>query len=288
MDKIADYDSCDHIVLSLGGGVQSYSIAVMAYSEKDYGIPEPNQIVFADTGNEPKFVYFWLERFQEWLNDRGAEIEIVKQGNLRQDTEEKLENDDRLVSIPAFADTEDGKRSAPLRRQCTREYKIDPIEKHVRKTLGFEPEQQMKGKVNVGVMLGISIDEIGRASHNNRTSWTTNLFPLLDIKYSRQDCKRIYEKHGLPAPKKSSCYFCPYHDDQYWYTLKKDHPEEFKKAVEFDKKIRDMSMKGVEKKIYLHRDCKPLDEIDFEAKVKGRGYHKSLFQQRSCGAFCGV
>jgi hypothetical protein len=161
------------------------------------------------------------------------------------------------------------------------------IEKHVKKTLGYEPGQHMKGRVLVGVMLGISIDEIERMKQSDRTSWTKNVYPLIDQRYSREECKTIYEQHDLATPKKSSCYFCPYHSDQYWLDLKKNHPEEFEKAVDFDKKIRDMSMKGVDNKIYLHRSCQPLDEVDFKARVSGGEGQKSMFEG-SCGAFCGV
>jgi hypothetical protein len=112
---IADYEKCDHLVLSLGGGVQSSAIAVMAYADKDYGVPKPDQIVFADTGNEPAFVYQWLVELDHWLNQRGGNIEVVQKGNLREDHEKKLEEDERFASIPAYTDTDEG-RGAPLRR----------------------------------------------------------------------------------------------------------------------------------------------------------------------------
>lgn len=284
--SFADYEKYDHLVLSLGGGVQSSAIAVMAYADQDYGVPEPDQMVFADTGNEPAFVYNWLSQLENWLNERGGEIEIVQKGNLRKNHEEKIEENERFASIPAFADRE-GQRAAPLRRQCTREYKIEPIEKHVKSSLGFEPGQHMKGKVLVGVMLGISVDEVERIKQSDRTSWTENVYPLIDQDYTREECKEIYEEHDLPTPKKSSCNFCPYHSDRYWKDLKENHPEEFKQAVEFDKNIRDMSKQGVENKIFLHRSCQPLDEVDFEARLNGAKGQKSLFEG-SCGAFCGV
>lgn len=279
---LADYESVNHVVLSLGAGVQSSAIAVMAYSEKDYGIPRPDSIYFADTGAEPTFVYQWLYELDKWVSDRGGDINIVSRGNLERDTIQRKENDEQFTPIPAWTEKDGDGTSRPLRRQCTREYKIHVIEQEIRDDLGYEKGQVMKGKVNVGVMLGISTDELTRASQNDRTSWTTNLFPLLDIGYSRSDCEKIFEQNGLRKPKKSSCYFCPYHDDQYWSDLKENHPKEFEKAVEFDEKIRDMSMAGVEEKIYLHRSCKPLSEVDFSESDE-----PSLFDE-SCGAFCGL
>lgn len=206
----------------------------------------------------------------------------MQKGNLREDHEQRKKEGKRFASMPVW--TDDGSGSAkPLRRQCTREYKIEVIEKRIRTDLGYEPGQVMKGKCEVGIMLGISTDEVSRASQNSRTSWTTNLYPLLEQGYSRQRCKNVFPEHNLPEPKKSSCYFCPYHDNDYWLDLKKNHKEEWEKAVEFDKEIRDMSMQGVDNKVYLHRSCKPLDEVEFEDD-KGQ---EDLLNQ-SCGAFCGV
>lgn len=283
---LADYDSCDHLVLSLGGGVQSSAITVMAYSENDYGVPEPDQTIFADTGNEPKFVYEWLETLDDWLQERGGEIETVQKGDLWEDLMEKKESGDRFASIPAWSESEGRRKATPLRRQCTREYKIEPIKNHVRHTLGYKKGEAMKNRVLVGMMLGISTDEVSRAKQGGRPQWTRNIFPLLDIGYSRDDCMRVYDKEGFDEkPKKSSCVFCPYHDDNYWAMLKREYPEEFKRAVKFDKQIREMSMSGDDREIYLHKALDSLDELDFEEATQGP--QMGLFNNQ-CGGHCGV
>lgn len=287
---LADYEHCDYTVLSLGAGIQSSAVAIMAHSKTDYGIPEPDEICFADTGNEPSFVYSWLETLTEWLESRGGSITVVQRGDLWSDLKEKVQDGERFASIPAWTPDENGDER-PLRRQCTREYKIEPIQKHIRRKLGYKRGQVMKGKVLVGIMLGISTDEVSRASQNSRTSWTHNLFPLLDQGYTRNDCHKVFKDHGLPVPKKSSCVFCPYHSQGYWRDLKENHPEEFQDAVEFDRLIRDLSMEGSESKIYVHRSCQPLEEVDLSRSDRRQ---EELFSredgfQGSCGSgFCGT
>jgi 3'-phosphoadenosine 5'-phosphosulfate sulfotransferase (PAPS reductase)/FAD synthetase len=45
-------------VISLGAGVQSSTMALMA---ADGELPKPDCAIFADTGNEPKAVYTYLD-----------------------------------------------------------------------------------------------------------------------------------------------------------------------------------------------------------------------------------
>lgn len=45
--------------------------------------------------------------------------------------------------------------------------------------------------------------------------------------------------------------------------LKENDPESFEKAVEVDEAIRDMSKRGKEEPIYIHRSCKPLKDVEF-------------------------
>lgn len=52
--------------------------------------------------------------------------------------------------------------------------------------------------------------------------------------------------------------------------LKRNHPDEWQKAVEFDRAIRNMSNSGVRNPVFLHRSLLPLDKVDFEGRIKAR------------------
>ena len=63
--------------------------------------------------------------------------------------------------------------------------------------------------------------------------------------------------------------------------MKRNQPNEWKRAVKLDHQIRDSSQKGVEQPIYLHQDCVPLDEVNLNEN------QLDLFPGE-CDGLCGV
>lgn len=267
--------SFHYTYISLGAGLQS--TALLVCSERGlHGVPKADVAIFADTGDEPAWVYEHLDVLGFWAK---TPIRVVRKGCLSDDMIARHRGEkSRLACIPAFTKGDDG-REAMLRRQCTREYKIEPIEKMVRELLGYKPRQRIRESVQC--LLGISVDEASRM-RPSRTRWITNAYPLVDANLTRGRCAEIIEAAGLPVPKKSSCVFCPYHSDGYWQTLKQEHPGEFAKAVAFDREIRDMSMSGMERPAFLHRTLQPLDQVDFDERTR-----LPLFDEE-CDGYCGV
>ena len=72
--------------------------------------------------------------------------------------------------------------------------------------------------------------------------------------------KSILEKNNFVNVKKSSCTFCPYHNNKTWKDLKNNYPEEWDKAVKLDEIIRDSSQYNIKDKLYLHSSKQPLDK----------------------------
>ena len=269
------------IYLSLGAGVQSSALYVLCTQGK---APRPDVAIFADVGDEPQFVHDQLARLKVWGEANGGpRIDVVSRGRLSQDIVDRHNGKrSRFAAIPAF--TSDGNGgSSMLRRQCTREYKIEPIEKHVRTLLGLAPRQRAKGKVSATALIGISRDEVQRMKPS-RTTWITNVYPLVDLGLRRADCVRVVQEAGLPRPLKSSCVFCPFHDNEYWTWLKTEHPDEFEKAAKFDEAFRDTSRSGDSRPVFLHRSLKALREVDFE----DRQYDLFDGFGNDCTGTCGV
>lgn len=271
----------DFTYISLGAGVQSTALLVLSVLGL-HGCPRADCAIFADTQDEPAWVYHQLNALTAWAADRGMPVHVTTKGCLSRDVGDRLAGRKaRFAAVPAWTRGRDG-RAAPLRRQCTREYKIEPLERRVRDLLGYRKHQRTKHRV--ACLLGISTDEIARVKAS-RTPWVTNLFPLVDAGLSREGCVGVIREAGLPVPMKSACVFCPYHDDRYWAELRANHPDEFARAVAFDRAIRDMSSTGVGQPVFLHRSLRPLGDVDFA----GRAALPVLNEfNNECDGMCGV
>lgn len=255
----------DYTYMSLGGGIQSGTMAEMiAVGE----LPAPDLVVFADTHDEPDYVYRYIEYLRGRLAAVGVEVEIVSAGNL---IDALMSGAGRFAAIPAFTVNE-GQRGR-LRRQCTREYKITPIESEIRRRLVTRglanPNKSGSILINKGVQveawLGISLDEVARMKPS-RTAWITNRWPLIEQRMTRGDCVQWLTRHGLPIPKKSSCRICPYHNDTYWRQMRDNEPGDWQAVVDFDNSLRDSRasrfVATATGDLYLHSSCVPLADVD--------------------------
>lgn len=146
-----------------------------------------------------------------------------------------------------------------MRRQCTREFKIEPIEKEQRRLLGLKPRQRCR--VAVESWQGISLDEISRISVN-RTGWVWNRYPLIERRETRAACLSWLAKRGWTDVPKSACVGCPYHDNAYWRWLKEASPEDFEAAVAFDHAANAGQVLGWDRPAYVHRSMVPLDQVN--------------------------
>ena len=240
-------------VISLGLGVQSTAMYLMSSLNR---IERVDHAIFADPGAELPRTYEILEYLQDWAkyND-GIPIHSVKKSLYDDLLNQQNSTGQRFASIPAFSDNGNGM----LRRQCTKEYKIEVVIKKIRDIYGLKKHKRMP---MTEVWLGISMDEIQRM----KTSMLPRVnyyYPLIEERMSRSDCIKLYEELRFPVPPKSSCVFCPYHGDRQWKELKDNLPEEWDKVVAVDKAIRNSSKKGSTEKIYLHRSCVPMERVEF-------------------------
>lgn len=247
-------------VLSMGAGLQTIMLAEAA-ERGDFG-PKPDFAVFADTEGEPQWVYDQLD----WIEGRVSfPIRRISRGNLEADLIAGVNaTGQRYASIPCFVEGEDG-RTAAGRRQCTREYKLDPIVQEVRRALGLKPRQRGPKEPVVEVWIGFTTDELVRVTPS-RKRYIHNRFPLLEARMSRRDCVTWMAERQLSIPKKSACVFCPYRTNVEWEDLKQSEPASFARAVVVDQAIRNGNPAKLRTKVQaLHRSLKPLEEIDFSA-----------------------
>ena len=275
----------DLVVLSLGAGVQSTVMALMAaHCEIE---PMPDGAIFADTGWEPAPVYDHLEWLTTALHNHFP-VHIVTKGNLRDDalsakTSGTPEYAGRWASMPWFVLKPDGTKGM-LPRQCTKEYKIDPVNTKIRRLLGVGYRQRMPKGTKVEVWMGISYDEIIRMKPS-RQKYLEHRWPLIEKELHRGHCLAWFAENYPGRPLiKSACIGCPYHNNAQWREIK-ENANEWAEVVEFDRTIRHANGINSNFAMFLHRDCIPLDEVDLRTKEeKGQGN----FFLEECEGMCGV
>lgn len=303
-------------VISLGAGVQSTTMALMA-ARGEIG-PMPSCAIFADTGAEPLAVYKhldWLER------ELPFPVYRVSAGNLRDEIVGAMAGNNRMDARPPFfvrnvrpagtvvpvydyEDADDGDSvqvqigervltkdeitvSGMLQRQCTQDFKILPITKKVRELIGLKKGQRGPKEVVVEQWIGISMDEAIRMKPS-RLSYIRHRWPLIEADMHRRHCLTWCEERQYPKPTKSACTFCPYTDNARWRDMKENDPVSFADAVAIDKTIRP-GIAGPKRPLgtewYLHRSCVPLDQVDFST-AEDRG-QLNMFNNE-CEGMCGV
>ena len=262
-------------VISLGAGVQSSTMAIMA-AKGD--LPPVDCAIFADTGNEPKMVYTYLNLLKKILP---YPIHIVSKGNIMEDML-AAKGTTNFVVAPYFTQNKITGKKGMIMRQCSNDYKIQEIRKKIRELCGVPKGKHFPKDKYVEQWIGISTDEAGRMKPA-RDKYILNRYPLIEANMSRQDCINYLKKHDIPLPEKSACIVCPYHNDAYWHFMKTERPSEFAIAVDFDKKVRTITRKEDEQ-IFVHRSCKPLDEVDFNKKETDK--QLDMFNNE-CEGICG-
>lgn len=263
-------------VISLGAGVQSSTMAIMA-AKGDF--PNVDCAIFADTGYEPKAVYTYLEFLKKILP---YPVYLVEKGNIRDDML-AAKGTTNFVVAPFFTQNKITGKKGMVMRQCTNDYKIQPIRTKIRELCNVKKGKHFPKDKYVEQWIGISTDEAGRMKPA-RDKYILNRHPLIEAKMSRQDCINYLKKENIPLPEKSACIVCPYHNDAYWHFMKTERPSEFADAVDFDKQVRNISRKEDEQ-LYSHRSCKPLDEVEFDKKETDK--QLDMFNNE-CEGMCGV
>jgi len=249
-------------VLSLGWGVQSWTLAAMVA----LGEIEPVDVmIHADTTHEASWTYTHAKKWTGWLTERGQKVITVKPDK------NKLSafNVYRGIFIPAY--TTDGKSRGQLNRQCTGDWKIAPMRREIQKIRNAEP---------VEMWLGISLDEFQRMKPSN-VKYITNRWPLIELRMTRLDCMNWLNNHGLEIPPRSACTFCPYHSTREWQNIKAS-PADWKEAVEHDEAIRKVRPPF---DLFVHPARIPLVDVDLRtAEEKGQMF----LWDAECFGICGV
>lgn len=249
-------------VLSLGWGVQSFTLAVMVA----LGELEPiDYALHADTTHESRLTYEFAKRWAPWLEENGVRVATVKPKHA-----DPVDNGYGQEDPPFYSLSETGKPGQG-KRQCTSQWKIYPLRRFI---------QSVRNKSLVEQWIGISLDEFRRMKDSD-VKYITNRWPLIEKKMTRNDCKAWLKARGIEIPPRSSCTFCPFHSTEEWRRIK-ENASDWQEAVGVDLAIRNIRFPL---RIFVHPSRKPLEEVDFRtAEEKGQ---LSLWDNE-CTGICGV
>ena len=265
--------------------MQSTVMCLMAERGK-FGV-KPDYAVFADTGWEPQSVYDTLD----WLeNEISFPILRTSNGrNLRDDVQRGVNAQGQpWMTLPVYLRDKNGIEAGINWRQCTKNYKIDPIRKMVQKRLGLKPREVMAYDIAVEMWLGITTDEAMRMKPS-RNWWITHRFPFIDdIPMTREDCQR-WMSEFYPSRKlgRSACVGCPFRSSSSWIDVMNSEPKLFREVVAIDESLRSENHNAGQmfrKIAFLHHRRIPLIEavkLD-QAKQDVNGFNNE------CEGHCGL
>jgi hypothetical protein len=266
-----------HNFLSLGAGVQSSCLALMA-AKGEIG-PMPDAAIFADTQAEPANVYEWLDWLEKQLPFPVIRVSHgdLTETSLRVRTSSKTGETYLSHNVPAYTINSDGSLGN-YRRQCTDKHKLGPLTKAADRLRKGEP---------CTVWIGISWDEMQRMKDSARKG-VQHRWPLIERRIRRHQCIEWMEANGYPKPPRSACTYCPYHSNKEWRRLRDEDPDSFQDAVEYEKKLQ-AAAEGVPRLDgvpYLHPSRVPLEEVDLRDNPGQTELWNTM--QNECEGMCGV
>lgn len=220
--------------LSFGGGINSTALLILLKGKKI-----EFETVFVDHGGDYPETYEYVEM----LKNKGYAITIVK-------------GERNGLNLYDYSLNTAITPSRQL-RWCTADFKIKPLYKYFERPCI--------------VYIGIDASESHRAKPS-RDENIQNEFPLIDEGIDRAGCEKIIFDVGLPLPRKSGCYFCPFASVKELRKLRTERPELWCKTKKLEDTAINRRLAQGKEPFYL-KD-RPLDEIVNEGQDDLFGWRK--------------
>ena len=240
-------------------------------------LPPIDLAIHADTGHEASGTYEHARLWTPWLGERGVKVVTVTPSDskaIRMDW-----GKDGSVMIPAYSLRRRDGGKGQLQRQCTSDWKIAPIRRHIRSLLGTQRPQSG----TVEAWQGISLDEYQRMRTSD-VQYIVNTYPLVDRRMTRAACIQWLQEHELPVPPKSACVFCPFHSSRQWQKLKREGGGDWEYAVAVDEAVRERRGRTLD--LYIHNARLPLEQA--VTIPEDEGAHQLELEMPCDGGVCFV
>ena len=219
-------------IIAFSGGKDSSALGIYLRNPEKWrhilgktGLPPRKPVanpeyVFCDTGTELPETYDYLNKLEAEL---GARIQRLQADEFEFSGEGDTETpfDHYLNRIYT------GMLPSAQVRWCTRMLKLKPYERFL-------------GEAEVISYVGIRADE-DRVGYLSTKPNIKTVFPFREDGIDKNDVYRILEESGVGVPSyydwrsRSGCYFCFFQRKSEWVGLLENHPDLFKKAMEYEK-----------------------------------------------------
>jgi len=222
--------------LSYGGGINSIAMMILLHHQN-----AEFESVFVDHGGDYPETYEYVEMLQ-----RHFPITILK-----------TVDDEKLgISLTDYCHKY---RIMPSRspRWCTAKFKIKPMYRYFKRPCI--------------VYIGFDYGERHRAKPSEDFD-VYNENPLIERKIDRKGCEKIILDKGLPLPRKSGCFYCPYQKPSEFIHLRDDYPNLWCKTKRIEDEFLERRKEKGKKPFYL-RDA-PLDSLVKEKQTDFFGWRK--------------
>lgn len=241
-------------VINFSGGVQSTALVYMLL-DGFLKAQSPVLVLNADPGMEMSGTKNTVREVFARCHAAGIPAYTAPGPNLYEhllDTSQA-----RLDNPPYFVAKEKGKRGR-LRQKCTREFKIRPMDRAIRK------EMRKRGiKLGMGVVekwIGFPVDERHRFSLPSQ-QYIRFAFPLAHMGMTKQDVRQWLQDRGYPIPVRSVCAGCFAHAPADFCRMRTEDPAAFAKAVAVDKAVRHHPAMGAKYPVFVSDSLQPLEDL---------------------------
>ena len=201
-------------LLSYGGGVNSTALILLMEDACEFvDIFDQLHILFADTGCEHPQTYTYLEQMDAYLAQRGQRI-------IRVSAEQPLlEMCHERNFLPSR-----------MNRWCTREAKLNPLWIYEGQTFHID---YRRDELQLIRFIGIDAGEVHRVRASKQKQ-VKQRYPLIEYNLDRQGCQKLIERKGLPLPRKSGCFMCPFAARHELARLSIEYPHLFEQALQLE------------------------------------------------------
>lgn len=238
-------------VFSHGGGAQSIAVLVLAAQGK----VQYDAFLFANVGEDSenpdtlRYHHDIAMPFAERYALRLIELHRVMRTGETRTLKQQIIDQPRSVPFPVRM-----QGGGFGNRQCTERFKVKVVARWTREHGATEANPAVCG-------IGISMDELDRATTAEKVKHHRTEYPLLDLRLTRSDCRRIIADAGLPQPPKSSCFFCPFRSLEDWRRQRATEPQVFASSVALERTVNEHRDAMGKDRVFFSSMMRPLDEL---------------------------
>ena len=250
-------------VLNYSGGVQSTAILELVLAGDIKVSLDKFLVMSADPGMEDSRTYAHMDRMRPRVLAAGITWITTREKNLYKDLINiSVSGRTRMDNPPFWTKKKNGKLGQ-LSQKCTREYKIRPMDRAIRRHLLETQGIAVRGRVPgyVEKWIGFGADEQHRVKEPS-VKYQRFAYPLIERGLDRDAVNALYTARGWSRPPRSVCVACFANDSAFFEDMRVTRPGDFEKAVAVDEAFRAAAPQiGITEEVFVSRNLVPLRRL---------------------------